>query len=665
MGWWGHALGLPLLLFCILPQLTQEMGLESGGTPLYTADDKIVLLNATNFQPNICGSERAWLVEFYSSWCGHCIHFAPTFKQLAADVNGWRDVMGIAAIDCAQEENMPTCREYEVMGYPTIKFFPPGTPAGNMGEERASRDKSVPAIKKDMVGFLKELQQKKEKSGRGWPNLLPAEVDQGSPVGLWDGGAILAIIMAEEVNATMGSEVLLDIWSTVIKLKVPLNIVRVEGKEGEDILSHHSVTKSPGIVAWRKDGSLVDNFPGQKPTREAWFAAIKDFIWARSSELSLSQQNIKGLDNGGGGPAVATPSKEEKLRTASKKEIIARRFKVFASDLEKAVHYSIAHEVAQHSSITGETLQALQDYVAVLEKYFPGRMEMMLFLREVRKWVGGHQDTVRGEDLQSWITGYQTKHGLKPASEWIGCKGSQARYGGYPCGLWSLWHSLTVSQAAAHTGDPREVLKAMQGFIEHFFGCRECARHFQQAIQDGQAIKEEVETHDDAVLFLWKVHNKANMRLQGDISEDPVFPKMVFPPREFCKECYGNSQGLNLWDEFDRARVLDFLRQLYSQNRLLQQGLSGSNTGLGHALVPLAREDEKLDTGNFRKEANSSSFVFFNGADISICLMLWVASALLLIGIYLRFVSGKRFHHASLISQLRRKTGMSTPLLPK
>ena len=82
-----------------------------------------------------------------------------------------------------------------------------------------------------------------------------------------------------------------------------------------------------------------------------------------------------------------------------------------------------------------------------------------------------------------------------------------------------------------------------------------------------------------------------------------------------------------------------------------------------------------------RKEANSSSFVFFNGADISICLMLWVASALLLIGIYLRFVSGKRwpfrfsfpismifvhrFHHTSIISQLRRKTGMSTPLLPK
>ena len=29
-------------------------------------------------------------------------------------------------------------------------------------------------------------------------------------------------------------------------------------------------------------------------SREAWYAAIKDFIWARSSELSLSQQNVKG-----------------------------------------------------------------------------------------------------------------------------------------------------------------------------------------------------------------------------------------------------------------------------------------------------------------------------------------------------------------------------------
>ena len=71
--------------------------------------------------------------------CGHCIHFAPTFKTLALDVHSWRGVMAVAAIDCAMEANMPTCREYEVMGYPTIKFFSPNTPAGDMGHERQNR----------------------------------------------------------------------------------------------------------------------------------------------------------------------------------------------------------------------------------------------------------------------------------------------------------------------------------------------------------------------------------------------------------------------------------------------------------------------------------------------------------------------------------------------
>ena len=47
--------------------------------------------------------------------------------------------MAVGAIDCAQDVNMPTCREYEVMGYPTIKFFSPHTLQGDMGIERLNR----------------------------------------------------------------------------------------------------------------------------------------------------------------------------------------------------------------------------------------------------------------------------------------------------------------------------------------------------------------------------------------------------------------------------------------------------------------------------------------------------------------------------------------------
>ncbi len=71
--------------------------------------------------------------------------------------------------------------------------------------------------------------------------------------------------------------------------------------------------------------------------------------------------------------------------------------------------------------------------------------------------------------------------------EWLGCRGSQPQYGSYPCGLWTLWHTLTLGQAAradlAGRTDPKEVLLAMKGFIHSFFGCRDCARHFDQTIE--------------------------------------------------------------------------------------------------------------------------------------------------------------------------------------
>ena len=54
----------------------------------------------------------------------------------------------------------------------------------------------------------------------------------------------------------------------------------------------------------------------------------------------------------------------------------------------------------------------------------------------------------------------------------------------------------------------------------------------------GKLIHEEVKTYNDAVLLLWRVHNKANQRLSGDISEDPVFPKLVFPSKDYCSSCY-------------------------------------------------------------------------------------------------------------------------------
>ena len=133
---------------------------------------------------------------------------------------------------------MPTCREYEVMGYPSLKFFTPDTPTGDMGVERLSREKTVPAIKKDMIEFLTDLQIKKsEKAGRKWPSLVPSKVNGLEIVNVWEKSPKLAVLLIEEANATRGSEVILDLSASLAKLNIPLALIKIKlNSESQQLL---------------------------------------------------------------------------------------------------------------------------------------------------------------------------------------------------------------------------------------------------------------------------------------------------------------------------------------------------------------------------------------------------------------------------------------------
>lgn len=50
--------------------------------------DDVIVLNSKNMKDRVYGKNMVWVIEFYNSWCGHCIHFAPTWKQFASDLKG-------------------------------------------------------------------------------------------------------------------------------------------------------------------------------------------------------------------------------------------------------------------------------------------------------------------------------------------------------------------------------------------------------------------------------------------------------------------------------------------------------------------------------------------------------------------------------------------------
>jgi thiol oxidase len=85
-------------------------------------------------------------------------------------------------------------------------------------------------------------------------------------------------------------------------------------------------------------------------------------------------------------------------------------------------------------------------------------------------------------------------------------------------------------------------------YIDVYFGCRECSRHFMMAAEDGKTIEREIKSPEQAVLWLWRAHNKANRRLSGDLTDDRAFPKETFPNLQHCTHCYDDQAlGSDLW----------------------------------------------------------------------------------------------------------------------
>ena len=52
--------------------------------------DDVLPLNNVTFESLVIKSvpSKVWVVEFYNSWCGHCINFAPTWKRVGTDFKG-------------------------------------------------------------------------------------------------------------------------------------------------------------------------------------------------------------------------------------------------------------------------------------------------------------------------------------------------------------------------------------------------------------------------------------------------------------------------------------------------------------------------------------------------------------------------------------------------
>merc|ERR1712142_604048 len=95
----------------------------SGNANAGTGEGKdVVELTESNFRKKVFNSENGFLVEFYAPWCGHCKNLAPHWANAATELKG---KMSLGALDATVHGSI--AQEYGIQGYPTIKYFAPGS----------------------------------------------------------------------------------------------------------------------------------------------------------------------------------------------------------------------------------------------------------------------------------------------------------------------------------------------------------------------------------------------------------------------------------------------------------------------------------------------------------------------------------------------------------
>lgn len=523
---------------------------------LYSKSDHVVILARSNFDRKVYNQNHGIIVQFYNSFCGHCRAFAPKYKSLAAEIVPWNTIVQLAVIDCSVEENTQLCRQFEIMAYPSLRYLHVNYQKanGNVGErlpptETAEQLKTQIVSKLQSEQALGRLRQAPPLSIASYTTFVSAMSDLPNDI-------IYAFLVFENENSTVGPELILDTNDYR-----GVRVKRVH--ENCELAVVAGVTHFPGLVVVKNTLEHTPLTP-RTPTASSLLNAINTYLKSKNYIFPIREtDSTEQPDEGYTGRALPADV-------------------VYYADLEKTIKTALTTEITRYNSVSGEKLQALLNFLGVLVNIFPFRGNGREYVMELRDTLLTKPQW-SGSDIYDLVKQLESKHYPVYTSnlEYIGCRGSSVKYRGYSCGLWTLFHTLTVNAAQLPGNEGPKVLQAMHGYIKNFFGCTECAEHFQAMAARNRLF--DVQENDKAVLWLWISHNEVNLRLAGDVTEDPLHPKQQFPMPSRCKECRLSRGAWNL------PAVYQYLQRIYAAGNIRVRAAS--------AAAPVAIPFSSLDLG--------------------------------------------------------------------
>lgn len=254
-------------------------------------------------------------------------------------------------------------------------------------------------------------------------------------------------------------------------------------------------------------------------------------------------------------------------------------YKSFAFAMRTSIYTS------NHDSLPTERVEALYEFLNLLEWATPNDWIGLSLVRELQS---NFDTIILGKaDLLDLLDEYETQHGEDGLSMWgIQCNHGHEGYG-YTCGLWTLFHMITIgAEKNLYDGlrlgkiiSHQDISQTLFNYIKYFFGCDVCRDNFLKLYEEcgydqcgrfDRHIPAAADQSKELALWLWEVHNNVNVRLIGeyalreenrDVTEEEK-AIAVWPTKDQCISCWKEKKnnGENYWNSDE---VYEFLVQTY------------------------------------------------------------------------------------------------------
>uniref|UniRef100_A0A915E935 Sulfhydryl oxidase n=1 Tax=Ditylenchus dipsaci TaxID=166011 RepID=A0A915E935_9BILA len=548
--------------------------------------DKVINLDQSNFEQCVLNSSIPTLVEVYKDWCGHCRKFLRIYRTFGLKSLNWQDKIRVAAINCADLNNLKICKTVLYALVPLINLYPANINSLNdtFLIKHQSLNPNNPhqydiGLKNDKDRYVEKLR-----------SVVVQRLVQPHLATSIEESPLVPKTVNLTKNHTSRKEALDEIWKNYAASENTSHLVFVSKEPVEngtinatqvkwDLVPYQGIE----VLALQVNSSLAELLDVMGSPRAALFEKGNEKALYVDEER-INDETVKNIVKFANFTPVLSELPSNKppplqfidCEVEENEKDCIPKFFVSEKDMLMSLRMILYDEILFKGEVKGENVTNLRAFVhslvevdikfplktynktAKTESPLPRSQQAHKLFKLLFEFLYAKQNgSFTGDEWREVYLASENKtlalpHGREGFEH---CKGTSIEFRGFTCGLWNVFHALTINaylnaqnqtsgqnvpKEKALPFDPVAPLNVIKGWVYSFFTCQSCREHFlEESTMNFTIDHTNVKIPEDSFLYLWKFHNHVNIRLgkQDDPTNDPQFRKVNFPPTFLCPDC--------------------------------------------------------------------------------------------------------------------------------